>query len=454
MKTKLLWIINGILIVFCLYLFFALFEPYQKEIDTGWSEAAYRNPFLAAQHYLAAQGVVSHSLDTLRQETDLEAIDTLYIEDSNAVLSPQQVDVLMTWMREGGHVIITAHHHEEGSSAPLLDALQLSVTKCDCKKSTETAAETASEEVSENANNSAHEASDPLDSRSEKPEQDSDKKSDKPYRPITQWLRNLHEDENNADDLQASAPVIDPARLTRLHFDQVAETVIVHFSTRWSLDHPYLYTEDDEKFTAAKPFYWAGSEWGIHFMQFQIGDGLMTVLTDDSIWTSDNIGDHDHAYLLSILTDGSRQLYFLARNQMPSLFTLLWQHGKEIVIASTCWLILWLLHRGRRFLPPLDIDSTSRRSVAEHVQAVAYFLWHRRAVDKLLQTQRDEIQLRANMQVSGYSTLSAAQKIEALAKHCGLSAQAVGWAISSDEISNEDQFTEQVQLLQKIRTKL
>ena len=39
-------------------------------------------------------------------------------------------------------------------------------------------------------------------------------------------------------------------------------------------------------------------------MQFEVGEGLLTIVTDPSIWTSYRIDKYDHAYLLWILSAG------------------------------------------------------------------------------------------------------------------------------------------------------
>ena len=442
MKNKMLWVVLGLCIGACCFLFFAIFESYKKEIDTGWSREARLNPYLAAQKYLQAQGVATESLDTLGEGVDLGMVDTLYIEDSRAVLSRRQVDLLLGWVNGGGHLIVVAGLNTDDNRDPILDALQLTVerSECDC----------------DDQEDDLQEAQVEASSKLESPEQgqtEADSEPKKPYTPISDWLRNKHDD-NSGEKAEPDKPKVDPSKLTELRFNGVDEKLTAHLNTYWVLNHPYLYVEEGEEYEGVKPIYWGGTKWGIHFMQFEMGSGLLTVLNDDEVWTSSKIDQYDHAYLLSVLTDHSRQLYFLKRNQMPSLFVLLWQHAQEVVVAFITWLSLWLLYRGRRFLPSQTITKVSRRSVMEHIQAVGYFYWQRRAFDKLLATQREEILKYARYQVPSYLSLTATEQMQALAKHCDLPFETVIFAMNSKVISGEDQFVAVVQTLKTIKSGL
>lgn len=99
-----------------------------KDIDMGYSEAATRNPYLAAERFLEALNIeVSKEtgLSSLDQLPSVE--DTLLIANSRRHLSERRLDNLTGWVKRGGGVIVVAtdfYDEDEASSGDqLLDDL-------------------------------------------------------------------------------------------------------------------------------------------------------------------------------------------------------------------------------------------------------------------------------------------------------------------------------------------
>lgn len=440
-KNKILWASLGLLLILCVYLFFSLFESYRKQVDQGWSERARRSPFLAAQLFLDRQGMTVYTVNSLNDELKLAARDTLVIEDSQHILSQQQVSSLIEWMRNGGHLIVAAHHGLEEASDPLMAAFDISVEKtdCGCDKYEET----------EDTEPSA-------DAESTTPDEQDDEVRP-PRRPISDWLRRLNdgEDVDFIDSLREEKQhQVAPEKLTQLRFGEVDGSISVLFHPRWVLHQPYLTLAEGEEYAGPEPFYWESSEQGVHFMQFEVGEGLLSVMSDISPWTNDEIDQFGHAYLLAVLTMYSDSVYFLAGHIMPSIYALAWRYGMEIVIAGGICLLLWLVYRGRRFLPPIPLVTTSRRSLAEHLRAVAYFFWHRKSEDELLVNLQEEVQQRAALVIHGYAGFSTAERIRVLSELSGMPAQVVSVALARGANNSEVQFTQSIQFLQKIRSLL
>lgn len=441
LKNKFLWLGIGLLVLVCTYLFFALFESYTRRVDQGWSDRAIRTPFLAAQLFLDRQGMEVYTVNSLSEELTLAERDTLVVEDSHHILSGQQATELIDWMHRGGHLIVAAHRGLEGTSDPLMAAFDISVekTECGCDKYEEASVPDLLGEEGDDSSNDNHE------------------EVEHTRRPISDWLRRLNEGED-IDFLESlqddTERKVDPGKLTGLRFGDIDGTVSVLFHPRWVLKHPYLTLEEGEAYAGPEPFYWESSEQGVHFMQFEVGEGLLSVMSDVSPWTNDDIDQFDHAWLLTILTMYSDSVYFLAGHVMPSIYALAWRYGKEIVVAGGICLLLWLIYRGRRFLPPEALVTVSRRSLAEHLRAVAWFFWHRKSADELLISLQEEVRQRAAMVIHGYASFSEAERIRVLSELSGMSAQTVATALASGANNNEVQFTQSIQFLQKIRTLL
>ncbi len=90
------------------------------------------------------------------------------------------------------------------------------------------------------------------------------------------------------------------------------------------------------------PDAWHYSEYGIHFMQFDVGDGQLNLVVDPAIWTSYRIDQHDHAYLLWLLAGGDAELAFLRPVLQDSIWTLFARNARELLIAGGLLLLLWI----------------------------------------------------------------------------------------------------------------
>ncbi len=448
MKHKAYAIVALALIGLCVYLFFALFESYRTTEDTGWSAAARRNPYLAAQQYLERLGIQVETVDTLYNNNALGDADTLFVEDSSDVLTRQRVAALVQWVKNGGHLIVAADYSSIDNSDPLLDYFDVTVhtSECDCGKYPgPLALETLIENTDTAADDEA--ADDQSAENAESPSQ----------RSLSDWLREYNRqvaEGGVGDAMPPREERIDPDQLTTLGFDGVDEDIRVYFNPNWALYHPAFNLEGDETYDGIAPFYWSGSDWGVHFMQLEVGDGMVSITADPGIWQSDEIGYFDHAYLFHILTDYSERVQLLVGSTMPSIFALIWRYASEVVIAFGCWLGLWLLYRGRRFLPSLPLTVTVRRSMAEHIEAVGQFLWRHRFSDTLLQPLRDDIERRAGLYVDGYAGMDTDRRHRALAQYCDMPPATVAGAMTRRGIDDETRFTDIVQSLQTIRSRL
>lgn len=408
-----------------LYGFFALFESFEEMKDVGWGLAARRNPYLAAEHFLRDEGLAVQSADHFEQLAQLPENGTLFISNSNHVLSAKRLEGLVQWIKNGGHLIVAAAPPSENDVDRLLAYFSIETQK-------------AGEQ------------------------NDSDMEDDPPTMPkkLSTQLREINEKiKEKALDQQGAeaafeATVPEDAR-TQLAFEGMDETVTVHFSEGHSLFHPYLDWEGEETdFVGERPIYVEGDAQGIHFMQMYVEQGLLSVLSDATLWDSENIGHFDHAYLLRVLARDSNHFHILYGLNMPSLVALMRQHMPELMFSMLLWLMAWLRYRGQRFGPIRQTQVTVRRSMAEHVFASAAYLWRGDWKPQLLLPLQEEIEVRANRLLPTFSTLEKAAGHESLSLQSGLLPEQVEKAMSVPDSQTEDEFVEAVQYLQKMRSAL
>ncbi|MEX1032409.1 MAG: DUF4350 domain-containing protein [Cellvibrionaceae bacterium] len=435
------------------YLAFTLFERYEEEVDLGWSFEAQRNPYLAAEQFLEQVGAEvdsSYQLDIIDQ---LSADATLFISDANAVLNARRADALVGWMKSGGHVIIAAQILPEGQRDVFLD--RFGVTKYSERNAVDFFNLNGEEPDDEETEEEQKRISEILREQNEELQDTRARERER------EKLKEEGELNTVADELNFEERRFSPADIMRLRFNDMQNEIRVLLDREEYLRHVSIYEEeyvdissDDVYQGDYEPFYWQGTESGIGYMQFEVDDGLLTVLSDATIWTSDRIGLFDHAYLLALLTESSDSVIFLYGAVVPGLFDLLWQHFFELCIALLLILTLWLFYRSRRFGPILDSSELGRRSFREHLSAVGDFFWRHQQRNSMLNAVREAIwnELRAkHFAATGYNDH---EKLEKLAELVNETPTELCELMTGPAPDDEFNFFQHVRSLQKIRKQL
>ncbi|WP_211825854.1 DUF4350 domain-containing protein [Kistimonas asteriae] len=394
-----------------IYGFKTFFEPWEKTIDRGFSREARINPFLAAEHYLAKLGYDVQSDDSAASLNNLSSVSTLLISQAELVRSESRSRLLEAWLLQGGHLIIEAPSARQLSRHVLLAPLAVSRVKHESNAST-------TDDQHQHA----------LNEIAGIPGKDEDRSA-----------------------------LIPQEQLTQIRFENVSDPVTAYFSPDFILEHSIEQQEGDGVSEEPLPLYQAGNETGLHFIQFQVGEGLLTVVSDSSLWHSSRIDQFDHAYLLHTLSSrmerGEQTVRIIRGTQMPPLTTIVWQAAPELVVAFGLLLATWLVYRSRRFGAVQEPDFSRRRAISEHVRASADFLWRHKRYKALLEPLQQEVIKKTNQRYPG----SRSDKNELhryLADRAGLEAIDVRLALSMPDKVNETGFVRQVALLQKIRESL
>ena len=431
--SKRLIILFSILIAgLLIYVIANAWEYYNEEQDLGWSREAKQNPFLAAQLYLEKQDKHVDSFSSYNKLDSLTDIDTLFVSNSSHILSDKRLTSLVRWIEDGGHLIIAARHSHDLSEDRILryfDISKLYNSKEDFESKPKPEDEKTDELDQEELTNKLQELTDKL----------SEKKADDI--PAEQRIHN-YEQGISAD------------HLTTLSFNNVDEDIRVHFNYHSYLDHPYFYEEDDHVNTLYSPFYWSGDEYGVHFIQFEVGSGLLSVLSDADVLSSKNIDKFDHAFFWDILVSQSQNTHILYGVDMPSFWTILKKYSPEILIAFSIWLFLWIWFKIRRFGVIRNTNATIRRSMAEHIFSGSLFLWRNHCQLTLLNSVRNDISRKAERVITQYASSNSDTKMILLSKASKLDLALVADSMASSNTLSENNFLQTVQTLQQIRKSL
>ena len=138
-------------------------------------------------------------------------------------------------------------------------------------------------------------------------------------------------------------------------------------------------------------------------MQFSVGDGLLTIVSDAAVWSSPRIAELDHAFLLWSLCETSEQVVILYGREVPAMLELLRRYALQPLLLLALCTGAWLWFRGSRFGPACGESAGIRRSLAEQLFARADFLWSNGHQLLLLDAMRTALFRRAERRDAGFA---------------------------------------------------
>ncbi|WP_226648864.1 DUF4350 domain-containing protein [Microbulbifer variabilis] len=437
MTTKRLLI--GIALLLCaglVWLFLTFFERYTEEKDRGWGAEARRNPFLAAERYLAQMGLEPRQAENISVLNGLSPDATLFIANSSQAYNPQRVEELLQWVESGGHAIVVARTEgfdfEKGRSDErdwLLESLGVSIVEGHEEYRFENPLQPLLGEDAELS-----------------PEQS-------PGEALREYNRKIDEakaeGQTETKKEKPRNPDVEPEDLITLPTSGGAELQL-HFNARHLLYHEGI---DNSSAEGAPEFFakvWREDE-AVPFMQFERGRGVITLLTDSTLWQSNRIGHFDHAYFLQLLA-GSGDFVFLTRPRFDSLGFLARKYTAEFFISGLFALLGWLILRARRFGPLQPSPEIARRSLLEHISACGHYYWRDDQCQRLLRGQREELLRRLGATDASSSARQTLSK--RLSATTNLSEHSIIASLWGKPATSEESFTEQMRTLQRIEAVL
>jgi hypothetical protein len=199
--------------------------------------------------------------------------------------------------------------------------------------------------------------------------------------------------------------------------------------------------------------WWVEDEPGDRLLQYRIGDGLITVLSDNSFLGNDEIGKRDHALFLALLVGNDRRAWLLYSSDMPSLAVLLWHKAPYLVVSFLLLCGLWLWRLTRRSGPLLVPQSTARRNLLEHLDAAAGYAWRVDRAQAMLRASREGLETAWRRRFPGLGGADRHTRCAWIAEHTGLAPRAVDQALYGD-IQGEQEFIRTSAMQQKLAAAL
>ena len=404
-------IVVPILVIAFITLVAISIEFYEEEVPGRWSPQALQNPYLAAEQFLQKTGVTTSSSSSLSEFDALAKNGTLLITESSQIDNQKLLNQVLSYLENGGNVIAGVRLYGNQDNF-LIDHFGLDIEIYDLEDDSE-------EEESL------------VDTMREYNRQIEEGKS----------LEDIA-DENQQDEI-----------LTTVEFEYPTENLEIGFNPDSVFIHDAFTSEGMGNSDKPEPTSWSNSSHGVHFVQFVVGDGLITLVNDSSIWSNYKIDQHDHAYLLWILSESNGSLTILRSVIRDSLFELIGRNAFELVLAVLLLSLAWCWRLGFRFGRIIDEDFQTSRAKGEHLLSMGRYLWHRKKSEFLLSSIRQRLQRRSNTVVAGYQKAEQDRQFELLASYCNLDVNSVKAAFQKSEF-NENTFVETVKILKKVEQSL
>lgn len=402
--------------------FFNHFEQRSFELRTQMSPAAERNPFLAAERFIQRLGIPVQSLEG--RQFLLEPPDEgglLLVPHLGTELPESAQTALQHWVERGGHLLTRpARCGETATQGPDLSLQGRLGVHLECAYV-----------------NDAEEAA--KDENQDEEDEDGDE-------PLSTDLF-LRDTRSVQLDLAGQGP---PAKVEfqrqRLLVDKKGRAY------RQGGGQPMGIAREGQCSGATNPFGGKRGE-GFHVLQYRLGQGLLTLLSDLDFLANENIDQSDHAYFLAHLTAGARRVWLLYHIESPGLLRLLWDQAPALLLSLASLIGLWLWRLGWYSGPRFDTSTTSRRNLLEHLEAMAAFNWRNDRARRLQAASQERLDLAWRRRHPALERLRRRARCRWLGERLGLEADPVETALHTQPDQEAD-FIAATATLQRIAAAL
>lgn len=364
----------------------------EVEINTGFNTEARHNPYLAAQMFInrmaGLEDDATEQLETYRTLSMLNDLpspqDTIIIATRRHTLTPQQIEDLQTWVKQGGHLVLRATKYVNSqtnkSGDKLLDDAGISVYEYD-KDDTSAPTPLGVTKVDNQTTQDDSQAQDDSQNdektgKSEAEEEQSDLIDEFTPSSIADEIAQMNENQLTCDDA---------ANLSSFPTEPTTEDALANIESP-----DFLISDNNDGLD-----FWSSDGYGPQIMQIIQGKGRLTVLTDIDLWRNRYIHCFDNAYFLQFVINHQRpnpgKTWIIFNEEMPGVLSLLWQYHRPLIISGSLLLLGWLLMQSLRLGPITSQTQTPRRSFLEHLEAATRYRWHSGVHQDIVEQLRQQI---------------------------------------------------------------
>jgi len=364
-------------------------------------EARY-NTLFALKKTLQAQKIEVISYGGLNLAgMNLKPGDMLVMSADVRNLTYTQVEKLMNWVAEGGHLIFGLPQSKDGRAGELLDYLGLSVAE---------------------------------------------------HWSCIYW--GAHPSENFEEMIKrifkegffkrgSDSPDYSPSYCSDYRFRILAN------------DNPELY-EDDFKENLFD-WLWGSEENGYIFGRERWGKGSVFIAADLGFLTNDELkysSNKDLTWQVLAPVVGKGRAHLVYAVDVPAWYVLLVYYGWPILLPLLFALLAWLWMRSQRFGPIMPLALPNRRALLEHIQASGDYAFRRGRVHALYAAIWRSFESRMRRRDPSLAALDGEVLVQALSARYQVSASSLRQALSPVELHRPDNFLRVIKTLMQLRARL
>ncbi len=418
------------------------------------------NAFYAAGKLVQALGGTTHSPQTLDVLPPVDAV--LVLTSQHWDLFSERQEALRNWVQAGGRLVVPARLVDEDSAlGPWLGVRRRFAQKKDQQKNDERA----------QAPMTDSDASQPQPSFDAQPPFDTQPPSDTPLAtepkvgscadPHCRWYEGRERNEPGAVSSHISdtpdtpdtsdtsnTPPTDAVvyRVCGLYDPRDLERLNV--STPHSTPHPTTWSLERLHHAQTGP--------DVRALRIAVGQGSVTVITGEGLFTQRNLLKGDHARLLLALMPYRRgdAVWFVTHEQAHALLVLMWDRGAPVLVLCGLAGVLVVWRLARRFGPVMSEPPLARRSLVEQIRGTAEFLVRLKRTRVLWKAQWRALDEAAARKVQGWRDLTEMQRQQQLVRHCGLEAASLARARSLPVQASAHETAQALAILESARRRL
>jgi|GEM_PF-1250345 len=369
-------VVLGIVLTLGTFWFLNNYEKKAFEEFRGGSPAARKNQLLAAQKYLETLGKKTVGYSEISYLSTLPPPKgALFIRRFPRGLNKSINDNLFAWVESGGHLLITPNFWQKDtlSNGDILARLGVQMEKnendCGCPPKTGTV-QTKTKDKKE-------------------PKQtvvvQTKKKKTNGYHPYDSII-----------DLDIDG------RLIHLEYFGAALLTDSKKSATLRINGSYHISYREKADKKRKDNNSIKNKKGDWLLQYKVGKGKITVLSENTLFTNQAIGKYDHAFLLSWLLQDDKTVRLLYSSNTKGLPVLVWEKMPLFWVSLSVILVLliWRLQkRGGSLLQP---EMEEQLNILTHIDASGTFSWRTNSARTIIAANRKAVLKRWAERKLGY----------------------------------------------------
>jgi hypothetical protein len=410
-----------------IFWFLQNFEKKPIEVHRGISPAALKNPLLAAERYLQATGkeaVSREDLDFFKVLPSPE--DAIVIRHLTRGLSKTTNDRIMNWVEAGGQLLLIPG--STSGNSPGQDDL-LARIGVQLQKTGEDSDCGCPDEADKQEQNQ--------DTHGNGPQTDS----------IEEVLAALPSDSIITLQLDTFS--------VRLRYNDYSllEDQGKRADFRINGSHQLIYPDDSD--TAQPGDESAVKEEADWLLEYTIGKGKITVLSDMSVFFNNCIGDYDHAFLLSwLLRERPRVWLLYAANARP-LPAILWNRLPLFWISLLVLLILVIWRMQQQSGTLLRPNRQAQRNLLAHLDGSGQYGWRLDSSAAMIEDNRRTLLAAWTKRKLGRNPAGDNRDFDlaALADRTGITAEELDAAMTL-KVNTEQDLIRTSRAMQRVQTRL